>query len=101
MRNIGDNMYKSLRIAKNDFICKHVPFYIDLDNLDEEEKYYIENNGLVLSIITNQHFKKLKDLELSLISIIKIFSYFIILIRFGMLNYNFTVFTLKLLLFLL
>ena len=42
MRNIGDNTYRSLRIAKNDFICKHVPFYIDLDNLDEEEQYYID-----------------------------------------------------------
>ena len=58
MRNIGDNMYKSLRIAKNDFICKHVPFYIDLENLDEEEKYYIENIG---ERVTTQYTKQHKE----------------------------------------
>jgi hypothetical protein len=58
MRNIGDNIYKSLRIAKNDFICKHIPFYIDLENLDEEEKYYIENIG---ERVTTQYTKQHKE----------------------------------------
>jgi hypothetical protein len=58
MKNIGDNMYKSLRIAKSDFICKHIPFYIDLENLDEEEKYYIENIG---ERVTTQYTKQHKD----------------------------------------
>jgi len=58
MRNIGDNMYKSLRICKPDFICKHVPFYIDLENLDEEEKYYIENIG---ERVTTQYTKQNKE----------------------------------------
>lgn len=58
MRNIGDNTYRSLRIAKNDFICKHVPFYIDLDNLDEEEQYYIDNIG---ERVTTQYTKQHKD----------------------------------------
>jgi len=58
MRNIGDNMYKSLRICKPDFICKHVPFYIDLENLDEEEKYYIENIG---ERVTTQYTKQHKE----------------------------------------
>ena len=58
MRNIGDNTYRSLRIARNDFICKHVPFYIDLDNLDEEEKYYIDNIG---ERVTTQYTKQHKD----------------------------------------
>jgi glycosyltransferase involved in cell wall biosynthesis len=58
IRNIGDNMYKSLRIAKNNFICKHVPFYIDLENLNEEEKYYIENIG---ERVTTQYTKQHKE----------------------------------------
>ena len=33
-------------------------YYYNLPNIP---KYYINKNGLVLSIITNQHFKKLKD----------------------------------------
>ena len=45
-------------------------------NLPTYPKYYIENNGLVLSIITNKHFKELKELNLSLVDIIKIFSRF-------------------------
>ena len=58
MRNIGDNTYRSLRIAKNDFICRHIPFYIDLDNLDEEEKYYIDNIG---ERVSTQYTKQHKD----------------------------------------
>jgi glycosyltransferase involved in cell wall biosynthesis len=58
LRNIGDNPFKSLRICKPDFICKHVPFYIDLENLDEEEKYYIENIG---ETVTTQYTKQHKE----------------------------------------
>jgi hypothetical protein len=36
------DQFESLRIA-GDFTCKHTPWYIDLNNLDEEEKYYISN----------------------------------------------------------
>lgn len=43
-RNTGDNMYKSLRIA-GEFTAKHAPWYHDLNNLDEEEKYYLEHLG--------------------------------------------------------
>lgn len=58
MRNIGDNTYKSLRIARNDFICRHIPFYIDLENLDQEEQYYIDNIG---ERVTTQYTKQHKD----------------------------------------
>jgi glycosyltransferase involved in cell wall biosynthesis len=44
MRNIHDNCFPSLRVARNGFICRHVPFYIDLNNLDPEEKYYLDNH---------------------------------------------------------
>ena len=44
MRNINDNCFESLRVAKNGFSCRHIPFYIDLDNLVPEEKYYLDNH---------------------------------------------------------
>ena len=56
------------------------------ENNHDYHDYYIENNGLVLSIITNQHFKKLKELEISLSNIIKIFG------RFSQQNDLFTVY---------
>lgn len=40
--NFNDNCYKSVRIAGN-FTAKHAPWYIDLDNLNEEERYYLDN----------------------------------------------------------
>lgn len=43
-RNTGDNTYKSLRIA-GDFTAKHAPWYHNLDQLDEEETYYLANLG--------------------------------------------------------
>lgn len=36
------DQFDSFRMA-GDFTCKHMPWYIDLNNLDEEEKYYVEN----------------------------------------------------------
>lgn len=45
MENFGDNQYDSVRMAHADMICRHVPWYHDLNNLDEEEKYYLENLG--------------------------------------------------------
>jgi hypothetical protein len=58
MRNIADNTFKSLRIGRRDFVCRHIPFYIDLDNLDEEEQYYIDNIG---EKVTTQYTKQHKD----------------------------------------
>jgi len=59
---------------KLEIINTNLLYYYNLPNIPNAPKYYIENNGLVLSIITNNHFKNLKHLELSLINIIKIFS---------------------------
>jgi hypothetical protein len=56
MRNIHDNCFPSLRVAKNGFICRHVPFYIDLDNLDPEEQYYLDNHdSRKITQYTKQH----------------------------------------------
>lgn len=49
-------------------------YYCNLPNNPNIKKYYVENNGLILSIITNKHFKKLKELNLSFVNIIKIFN---------------------------
>jgi hypothetical protein len=60
MRNFGDNCYKSLRIARPDMMCKHHGWYLDLDNLDEEEKYYLDH----LENKTTQYSKQHKNPEL-------------------------------------
>ena len=59
-----------------EIINTNLLYYCNLPSIPNVKKYYIENNGFVLSIITNQHFKKLKELEISLSNIIKIFSRF-------------------------
>lgn len=43
MRNTGDNQYSSIRIADKNMVCKHEPWYLDLLNLNEEERYYLDN----------------------------------------------------------
>jgi hypothetical protein len=35
--------YKALRVG-GDLTCRHIPWYNSLDNLDEEELYYIEHS---------------------------------------------------------
>jgi glycosyltransferase involved in cell wall biosynthesis len=60
MRNTGDNTFKSIRLARKDLICRHIPFYCDLENLDEEEQYYLENHDThFITQYTIQH--KLKE----------------------------------------
>lgn len=56
MRNIHDNCFPSLRVARNGFICRHIPFYIDLNNLDLEERYYLEHHDIhKVTQYTKQH----------------------------------------------
>jgi len=58
MKNFGDNQYKSLRIGRKDMVARHIPWYHDLDNLDEEEKYYLNNIGSrVLTQYSKQHIE--------------------------------------------
>lgn len=40
--------------------------------LDSEPKYFIENNGLILSVFTEQHFDSLKKLNLNISKLVKI-----------------------------
>jgi glycosyltransferase involved in cell wall biosynthesis len=60
MRNFNDNCYKSLRITRKDMICRHAPWYHDLDNLNEEEKYYLNHLG---ERVTTQYSKQHKNKE--------------------------------------
>jgi S1-C subfamily serine protease len=40
--------------------------------LDTYPSYFVENNGLILSILTEQHLEKLKSLEISISKLVKI-----------------------------
>jgi S1-C subfamily serine protease len=40
--------------------------------LDSEPNYFVENNGLILSVLTEQHLDNLKSLELSISKLVKI-----------------------------
>lgn len=57
MKNFGDNCYNSLRICRPDLLCRHHGWYLDLTNLDEEEKYYLAN---VSDQLTTQYSKQHK-----------------------------------------
>jgi hypothetical protein len=49
------DQFDSLRIA-GDFTAKHMPWYLDLDNLSEEEQYYHDNLGdRALTQYSKQH----------------------------------------------
>lgn len=56
--NFGDNTYRSLRLAHDNMICKHVPWYCDLNKLDQEEKYFLDNIG---ERVTTQYSKQHKE----------------------------------------
>ena len=55
MENIGDNQYASVRLAHSNMICRHIPWYHDLGNLDKEEDYYLKNLG---TRVTTQYSKQ-------------------------------------------
>jgi glycosyltransferase involved in cell wall biosynthesis len=44
IKNNGDNCYNSVRLAHKNLIARHVPWYYNLDTLNEEERYYLENH---------------------------------------------------------
>jgi hypothetical protein len=60
LKNFADNCYESLRIARKDLICRHSAWYLNLENLDEEEKYYLDNLG---ERVSTQYSKQHKDKE--------------------------------------
>lgn len=61
IKNTGDNQYASLRLAHDNLIARHAPWYIDLDRLDEEEIFYLNNIG---ERVTTQYTKQHKNPQL-------------------------------------
>lgn len=60
-----DNPYESVRLSRHDLIARHAPWYHDLNNLDEEEKYYLDNLGArVTTQYSKQHLEPEKYTDL-------------------------------------
>ena len=57
-KNFHDNCYVSIRITREDLLCRHMGWYLDLNNLDEEEKFYLDNLG---ERVTTQYSKQNKN----------------------------------------
>ena len=55
MKNFGDNCYPSLRICREDLICRHHGWYLSLDNLDDEEQYYLDHLENTMTQYSKQH----------------------------------------------
>lgn len=56
--------YDSMRLGGN-FACRHIPWYIDFNNITEEETYYLEhiNRGFNEAMYTSLHHDKLELLK--------------------------------------
>ena len=54
--------YESMRLGGK-FACRHIPWYVDLNNINEEEKYYLEhiNRGFGEALYSSLHYDKLKN----------------------------------------
>lgn len=59
-RNVGHNMYESLRVARTGFKSRHAPFYLDFNNLDQEELFVLQNHDTRFNTqYTKVHQKKI------------------------------------------
>jgi hypothetical protein len=56
--------YESMRLG-GDFACRHIPWYIDFNNISDEEIYYLEhiNRGYNEAMYTSLHHDKLELLR--------------------------------------
>lgn len=63
-KKVNGYRYESMRIAGN-FECRHVPWYNDISNLPEEEKYYLEHldGKYPEALWSNLHKEQLKKEE--------------------------------------
>ena len=61
-KNVGANMYQSLRVARMGFKSRHTPFYLDFNSLSEEERYILDNHDpRFLTQYTIQHVETKKQ----------------------------------------
>ena len=60
-QKIKGHRYESIRLGGK-FMTKHVPWYIDFNNISEEEKYYIENINRQYNeaLYSSVHYDQLK-----------------------------------------
>lgn len=58
--------YESMRLG-GDFACRHIPWYIDFNNISEEEIYYLEhiNRGYDQAMYTSLHHDKLDVIRIN------------------------------------
>lgn len=56
--------YESIRLGGN-FTCRHIPWYTNFENIDEEEKYYLKhiNRGFDQALYSSLHYDKLKNID--------------------------------------
>jgi hypothetical protein len=56
--------YESVRIG-GDFAARHIPWYIDFNNISPEELYYLEhiNTNFNDALYSNKHLKKIRDMK--------------------------------------
>jgi hypothetical protein len=56
--------YESIRIG-GDFAARHIPWYIDFNNISQEELYYLKhiNSNFNDALYSNTHLQKIKDLK--------------------------------------
>ena len=56
--------YDSVRLG-GDFMCRHIPWYIDFNNISEDEAYYLQNinRGYDQAMYTSLHYDKLEQMS--------------------------------------
>lgn len=57
IKNFGDNCYLSLRVCTQDMMCRHHGWYLNLNDLDDEEIFYLNS----LENKTTQYSKQHKE----------------------------------------
>jgi hypothetical protein len=60
LKNFGDNCYKSLRIGYYNMVARHSTWYLNLENLSDEEQYYLDHSVEHYTQYTKQHMNPLK-----------------------------------------
>lgn len=60
-QKIKGHRYESIRLGGN-FMARHIPWYIDFNNISDEEKYYIENINRQFNeaLYSSTHYDQLK-----------------------------------------
>lgn len=64
LENFGDNCYPSIRLGMKNMVCQHHPWYLDLENLDGEEMYFLQHlSESVTTQYSKEHKKFISELN--------------------------------------